>query len=166
MGPPSVPCKGARGVAFAPRSAGRLFSAVMTSLAIYLVFVHVAANLVWIGSILAVARVLSGGSADRAARATIALDLYRRLATPAFGISFLAGAARLALSPAFYFSETKFMHAKLFFAVVVIAVHHVIGGRAKKGAAGTSDGRLSTGPAVVLLLSAVLATYFVVTKPF
>lgn len=142
-----------------------LLSAAMTSLAIYLVFIHVAANLVWIGSILAVARVLSSVSGDRAARATIALDLYRRLATPAFGISFLAGATRLALSPAFYFSETKFMHAKLFFALVVIALHHVIGGRAKK-AAGAADGGQSAGPAIALLVSAALATYFVVTKPF
>lgn len=138
----------------------------MPTLAIYLVFVHVAANLVWIGSILAVARVLRSTSSERAARATIALDLYRRLATPAFGISFLAGAARLALSPAFYFSETKFMHAKLFFALVVIALHHVIGGRAKKAATGTPDLGPITGLAIALLLSAVLATYFVVTKPF
>ena len=75
-----------------------------------LVFLHVASNLVWIGSILAVARILGSGTADAPTRGRIGVELYRRLSVPAFVTSFAAGVARLLLDPAYYFSTTKFMH--------------------------------------------------------
>ena len=139
----------------------------MTALYQALVAAHVAANLVWIGSILSVALSLSSGAVDGRAAAQIAYELYRKLAIPAFVVSFVTALTRLLLSTQLYFVETKYMHGKLLFAVIVIGLHHVIGGRAKAVAAGR---RSSPGPvgvlALLLLISAVAATLFVILKPF
>ena len=139
----------------------------MTALYQALVAAHVAANLVWIGSILSVALSLSSRAVDGRAAAQIAYELYRTLAIPAFVVSFVTALTRLLLSTQLYFVETKYMHGKLLFAVIVIGLHHVIGGRAKAVAAGR---RSSPGPvgvlALLLLISAVAATLFVILKPF
>jgi putative membrane protein len=132
-----------------------------------LVALHVSANVVWIGSILAVARVLSQSEGDSKLRGRIALDVYRKLATPAFGLSFLAGVARLTMSTHYYFVQTKFMHGKLTFALAVIALHHIIGARARKMADGSApDAGPVKGLALGLVLSAVAAVFFAVLKPF
>ena len=132
-----------------------------------LVALHVAANLVWIGAILSVALALVSRAGDGRVGAQIAYELYRRLAVPAFVVSFLAGVSRLVLSLDLYFVETKYMHGKLLFAVIVIGLHHVIGARAKAVATGR---RSAPGPvgvlALLLLISAVAAALFVILKPF
>ena len=139
----------------------------MSALYSILIAVHVAANLVWIGSILCVGHLLVAEQAEMRDRARYAHELYRRLAAPAFGISLVAGVARLSLSAQYYFVDTKFMHPKLLFAVIVIALHHVIGARAKAVSGGR---RSSPGPtgvlSLLLLISAVAATLFVVLEPF
>jgi protoporphyrinogen IX oxidase len=139
----------------------------MSALYQTLVAAHVAANLVWIGSILSVALALVSRAADGRAAAQIAYELYRKLAIPAFVVSFIAALSRLLLSTQLYFVETKYMHGKLLFALIVIVLHHVIGARAKAVAAGR---RSSPGPvgvlALLLLISAVAATLFVILKPF
>jgi putative membrane protein len=132
-----------------------------------LVALHVAANLVWIGAILSVALAMVSRAGDGRVGAQIAYELYRRLAVPAFVVSFLAGVSRLVLDLDLYFVETKYMHGKLLFAAIVIALHHVIGARAKA----VSTGRRSApGPvgvhALLLLISAVAAALFVILKPF
>src|SRR5262245_4510543 len=101
-----------------------------------LTWLHVSGNIVWIGAILAVAVVILGPGAPKD-RGTIALGVYRRLAVPGFVVSFVCGASRLFLDPELYFKLTHWMHAKLSFALAVIGIHHVIGGRAKKLAQGT-----------------------------
>jgi len=59
------------------------------------------------------------------------------------------------------------MHGKLFFALIVIGLHHIIGARAKAVSTGR---RSSPGPvgvwALLLFISAVAATLFVILKPF
>ena len=139
----------------------------MQQLTTLLVFVHVAANLVWIGSILAVAFVLSGPAGDAKTRGALGVEVYAKLAVPAFVISFLGGSARLVLNVHDYFVATHWMHGKLAFALAVIALHHVIGGRAKRMAAGTKDG---PGPAstlaVILLLAATAAALLAILRPF
>jgi putative membrane protein len=66
-----------------------------------------------------------------------------------------------------YMVATHWMHAKLTLAVVVIAIHHVIGLRAKALASGK---RKDAGPvgvlALVLFLGAAGAAFFAVAKPF
>lgn len=132
-----------------------------------LVAAHVAANLVWIGSILSVALVLVSRAGDGRAAAQIAYELYRKLAIPAFVVSFVTALTRLLMSLDLYFVETKYMHGKLLFAVIVIGLHHMIGARAKAVASGR---RSSPGPvgvwALLLFVSAVAATLFVILKPF
>jgi putative membrane protein len=140
----------------------------MTSAAPLLVALHVTANVVWIGSILAVGRLLAAGEGDAKVRGILARRVYRSLAVPAFVTSFVAGAIRLALSPDYYFVATHFMHAKLLLALVVIALHHVIGGRAKKAAAGdtAASGRATPALELGLAVAAAGAIFLAVMKPF
>lgn len=132
-----------------------------------LVIVHVTANLVWIGSILAVAYVLAAKTGTPVERGQIGVGVYKKLAVPAFIISFTAGVARLSMNLHYYLVHTKWMHAKLLFALVVIALHHMIGGRAKRMASGDKpDAGPATTLAVILLLSAAAAVFFVIRRPF
>lgn len=152
---------------------GQLYSA--------LIFVHLLANLVWVGSLLSAAWVLASGgwTAGRAtrepasgpdpgalrARAAISLGLYRRLATPAFGLSFVAGLTRLLLDAEFYFVSTKFMHGKLTFALLAIVLHHVIGARINGVASGKSANAGNVaGLAIGFMISAIGAVFFVTWK--
>ena len=130
-----------------------------------LLWLHVSGNIVWIGSILAVGVVLVSEAAEPKVRGKLASDIYRRLAVPAFVISFVAGLARLLQDPAYYLRLHHWMHAKLPLALGVIALHHVIGGRARKMALGSVQER---GPAGILTLAlavlAIGATFFAVFK--
>jgi putative membrane protein len=139
----------------------------MLSFAGFLVFIHVFADLLWIGSITSTAVALLAPALDLKSRAAVALAIYQRIAVPAFGIAFLSGVIRLALDTHYYFVTTKFMHGKLLFAVGVIALHHVIGARAKRAASGESKepGNLAV-LSVGLLVCAGAAAFLVILKPF
>jgi putative membrane protein len=110
------------------------------TLPVILVAAHVLANVVWIGALLSVA-VLAGRApfvADPADVGSLARRVYWRLAVPGFLASFAAGAARIALAPQAY-AHLPWFHAKLGLAFVVIVLHHIIGGRARRVAGGNSD---------------------------
>jgi protoporphyrinogen IX oxidase len=130
-----------------------------------LLWLHVSGNIVWIGSILAVGLVLLGGRGEPKTRGAIASDIYRRLAVPAFVVSFLCGAIRLSRDLSYYLQQHHWMHPKLTLALVAIALHHVIGARARKMAAGTVQ---DAGPAgiltAVLAVAAIGATFFAIFK--
>ena len=130
-----------------------------------LVWLHVVGNLVWIGAILAVGVTILSKSGDPKTRGEIALGIYKNLAVPAFVLSFVAGAVRLFSDPGFYLKQHHWMHAKLPLALTVIALHHVIGGRAKKLARGTVQ---DAGPAAiltaVLAVAAAFAAFFAIFK--
>lgn len=137
------------------------------SLPTLLVVLHVISDLVWIGSIAAVSVVLASPAGDARTRGALAHAVYRRLAAPAFGLAFLAGVARLALSPRAYLVDSHWMHGKLTLALVVIALHHVVGGRARALAAGTKSEAGQAGTlGRVLLVAAALAAFLAVAKPF
>jgi putative membrane protein len=131
-----------------------------------LLVVHVIANLVWIGSILAVAVALSADVEARV-RGQVARAIYRKLAAPAFGVSFVAAVALLTLKLQVYFVQTHWMHAKLALALVVIVLHHMIGAKTKA----LESGKLSE-PGPVGLLGGVLfvcalgAAFLAILKPF
>lgn len=134
----------------------------MTSL---LVVVHVAANLVWIGSITSVGFLLSQAAsrADGKSIAEVALALYRRLAVPAFLASFVFGVLRSSTDLSYYL-HLHWFHGKLTAAFLVIGLHHVIGAKARKAAAGSMQaGRngaiLSIGLFVCTLAVVVLVVY-------
>jgi putative membrane protein len=130
-----------------------------------LIWLHVSGNIVWIGSILAVGLVLAGGRGEPKLRGEVASDIYRRLAVPAFIVAFVAGAAKLCFDPAYYLKQHHWMHAKLPLALGVIALHHVIGARARKTAGGTVQ---DAGPAgtltAALALCALGAAFFAVFR--
>jgi putative membrane protein len=115
---------------------------------IALVWLHLTANLFWIGAITAVGALVLASGTEAKVRGALAASVYQKIAAPAFVVSFLAGAARLFSDTAYYFKATHFMHAKLLFAVIVIGLHHVIGARAKKLANGEAS---DAGPTKALL---------------
>ena len=130
-----------------------------------LVWVHIVGNLVWIGSILAVAVTITGQTGDAKVRGELGLRIYRMLSVPAFVLSFVAGMARMLMDTKYYLSEHHWMHGKLLFALVVIGIHHVIGGRAKKLARGTvQDAGPTATMALVFLVSAIIAAFFVIFR--
>lgn len=137
-------------------------------------WLHIVANVLWIGSICGVAVVLAGprpgsqgpaAASDPKVRGELAHRLYLALAAPAFAAAFLLGISRLVLDASYYLKQ-PWMHIKLTLAVIVIALHHVIGARAKKMAHGEAE---SPGPAlvlaVVLALAAAGAAYAVYLQP-
>jgi putative membrane protein len=127
---------------------------------------HVIANLFWIGAIVAVGVLLTAQSTGSVKeRAGLALRVYGAVAVPAFVVSFLAGALRLAQDLPYYFKETHFMHAKLPLALGVIAIHHVLGARARRMAKGSVA---DAGPArtltLVLAVCAAVAAWLALTE--
>ena len=127
---------------------------------------HVAANVVWIGSILS-AGWLTGRArlmADGAEVGRLARGIYLRFAVPGFVLSFVAGLARLLVAPGTYM-RMHWMHGKLFFVVGVIALHHIIGARTKRVAKGdTAAGKGVPIFTIALLLAAVGAVALVTMK--
>lgn len=129
-----------------------------------LIWLHVVGNIAWIGSILAVVAILTGTGEPRA-RGEMALRVYSRIASPAFVLSFVAGATQLAMNTSYYLVQSHWMHGKLPVALAVIGLHHVLGARAKKLARGAVQ---EAGPAailgVVLALMAAAAAFFAIFK--
>ena len=116
---------------------------------------HVTANVFWIGAIVAVAIVLLS-EGDPKTRGTIAHRVYLRVAVPGFVLSFLMGAGRLSMDMSVYMKQGWF-HAKLLFVLIVIGLHHVIGGRAKKMANGDAE---DAGPTQALAIALAVCSAF------
>jgi putative membrane protein len=132
--------------------------------ALPLVALHVSANLVWIGSILAVAwlcgrarLVADGAEVGRYARA-----IYLRFSAPAFVVAIGAGVARLLVQPSAYL-HAHWMHGKLFLAVALVGLHHVVGAKAKRIARADTVGESGTGWLVLLILLAAVGAVVLVT---
>lgn len=131
-----------------------------------LVACHLIANLAWIGSIIAVGLLVArSAQPDSAGFGKAARAVYQKVSAPAFGISFLFGIVLIAREPGYF--KMGWFHVKLTAALVVIALHHVIGGRAKKAEAGelTGDGGAQVMTLVLGLATAVVA-FMVITRPF
>jgi protoporphyrinogen IX oxidase len=131
-----------------------------------LLAVHVIANTVWIGAILSVALLVANAPfmADPSDNGALARRIYTRLALPAFALSFAAGVGRIALFPSVY-AHMPWLHVKLTFAIVVIALHHVMGSRAKRLRGGDTGAARGVGVLGFLLFaSAALAALLGVTK--
>jgi putative membrane protein len=121
-----------------------------------LVVLHVMANLVWIGSIASVGWLVGAAAkAESVDAAKLARALYLRVATPAFIASFVFGVSRLLLDPSYYM-HLHWFHGKLTAVLAVIVLHHIIGGKARKVAAGSMQGGRTGG----ILVGALLASAF------
>lgn len=110
-------------------------------------WLHLSANILWIGAILSVALILMADKPDAKARGELAKGIYLKLATPGFVASFVFGLVRFMQDVSLY-GKLPWMHIKLTLALAVIGLHHVIGGRAKKMANGDVE---DAGPTKILL---------------
>jgi protoporphyrinogen IX oxidase len=113
---------------------------LVTTLPVLLVAAHVLANVVWIGALFSVAT-LAGRApfvAEPSELGLLARRVYWRLAVPGFLASLGAGVARIALAPQMY-AHLPWFHVKMALAVVVVVLHHIIGGRARRVANGDSE---------------------------
>src|SRR5450432_1346266 len=132
-----------------------------------LITLHVVANTIWIGSIVSVGVMLRHASraetAEAKAQGALARRIYQTIAQPAFAASFLFGGAMLARSVSTYMA-LHWLHGKLTFALAVIALHHVIGGKAKKVAAGSMqqvrNGAILSGALLLCVLAVVTFAVF------
>ena len=137
------------------------------SLETLLVSLHVVANLFWIGAIVAVGVILGAPTPALEVRGQLARVVYRRVAVPAFIASFVSALLRLGLTPGYYFVATHFMHAKLLLALGAIALHHVLGARARRAERGeTSAANAAVQLTIGLAVLAAGAAWLALTKPF
>lgn len=135
-------------------------------LALPLVALHVTANLVWIGSILAVAWLCGRARlvADGTEVGRYARGIYMRFAVPGFLFGVGAGVARLLVQSSAYL-HAHWMHGKLLLAVVLIGLHHVVGAKAKRIARADTDAETGTGwLSIGIVLAAAGAVVLVVMR--
>jgi putative membrane protein len=125
-----------------------------------LVWLHVSGDVVWIGAILAVGAILSLSAGEPKVRGALASAVYTRLAVPAFLVAFVCGLVRLGLDTSYYLKQHHWMHPKLLFAFVVIGLHHVLGARARKLAAGDEKAEKGLRVLTFVLGAAAIATVF------
>ncbi len=133
-----------------------------------LIALHVASNLVWVGALLASVLIATDRmTTAEGAGARAALRVYRWLAVPGFVLSFVFGAVRLGFGWHYYMSATHFMHGKLLFAAIAIAIHHVVGAKLRRLERGEAASATKLGAmGVVFGLCALAAVLVVTVKPF
>lgn len=127
---------------------------------------HVCANVVWVGALLAVLVVLAGNAEDQGARGRLAWRVYRTLALPGFVGSFVFGMVRLGVDWRYFLVTTHFMHVKLLLVVVAIAVHHLVGARARRVAKGAGKAGSGVVSGLAFGLACLGAVVLAVLKPF
>lgn len=140
----------------------------MTSL--FLLALHVFANVVWIGAIVAVGMLTArAASPDGAGFAKAAYYIYRAVASPAFGVSFGLALVLIALAQTQGTSYFKhgFFHVKLTAAFVVIGLHHVIGAKARRADAGEPvNAGAVRGLTIALLVFAAVSVFAIRVRTF
>jgi putative membrane protein len=149
----------------------------MDDFSLVVIALHVAAVVAWIGGDLAMAVVATSAEGDDKLRGALARKLYQRVAAPGFALAFALGLYKLLTGwraatvdangiVAGGYAKAPWMHVKLTLALVVIAVHHVMGARAKKmmrdGAKAGPMGVLG----IVVAVCALGAILMVVLRPF
>ena len=131
-----------------------------------LVAVHLLADVVWVGSLLSVGMLVARARlmADPGEVGGLARRLYVTLAVPAFLVSLGTGVVRIVMMPQMY-AHAPWLHVKLTFALALIVLHHMIGGRAKRLAAGKAKAGNGTGwIALLVFLCAAGAVMLGVSK--
>ena len=132
-----------------------------------LVAIHVFADMLWVGSIVAVGALIAAkDSTVLVSRAGDARWIYRRLAAPAFVVAFVMGIACIFADPTHTVMKIPSMHVKLTLAAGVIALHHWIGASSRRIASGDRKTPMSSLPLVLLVLAAGGAVILGVLKPF
>lgn len=127
------------------------------------IVLHLLSLMVWIGSAASIGALLRRAemSADDAASkpaSEAAVTVYRTVATPAFVAAVAFGLLLFLDGPATYI-RLHWFHGKLTAALAIIALHHVLGAKAKRSAAGSrqraSGGSILAGAILVLALAVI-----------
>jgi uncharacterized membrane protein len=133
----------------------------------YLLVLHVVTNLIWIGSILAVAVLLARGPGGARQRGEAGRVVYRWLAGPSSGLALALGLIELGMNPTLYLKATHWMHGKLPLAFIVFGLTHALGARSRRMASGEAP---DEGPALafggVILALGAGAAGLALLKPF
>jgi putative membrane protein len=149
----------------------------MDDLSLVVIALHVVAVVAWIGGDLAMAVVATSSDGDEKLRGTLARKLYQRIAAPGFTVAFALGLYRLLTGwraatvdangiVAGGYGKAPWMHIKLTLALVIIAVHHIMGARAKKMMKdGAKPGPMGVLGAIVAAC-ALGAIVMVIVRPF
>lgn len=126
---------------------------------------HVFAVVLWIGSISSVGILLASSGAAPELRGRLAGNIFKGLSSPSFGVALVLGIVCFAADPSGSLIRNPNMHAKLTFAVVVIALHHGLGIRARKMSRGQRLGGAHWSITAILITCAAAAVWFVMAKP-
>jgi protoporphyrinogen IX oxidase len=152
----------------------------MEKLDLVIITVHVLAVVVWVGSLVGVGLVATAkGDAgiDSKIRGALARRIYQRASVPAFVVAFGAGLFRLLRGwnegyPTQFgtwsnaYAKSPWMHAKLTMALVIIALHHIVGARTRKMANnGATEGPIAVMTWIITACAAAVV-FFVIVRPF
>ena len=141
-----------------------------------LIAVHVVAVVLWIGAFAAIG-VVATGEGDVKVRGALARRIYTKVAVPAFLGAVAFGLFRLLRGwsgtsvdangiVAGGYAKAPWMHVKLTLALIIVALHHVIGGRTRKMATnGAPPGPIGV-LSIVLVVAAAGAVGMVILRPF
>jgi uncharacterized membrane protein len=140
----------------------------MEKLHLALLALHVFSLLFWVGSLVSITRVMAAADGEpdavRARLAATARKIYRSVASPWMGIATLTGLGMVAVMRGAYFRYGWF-HGKLTVAIVMLALHFVLGSRVRAAeSAGLTDeaARGARSLQLGVLASAALAVFFVI----
>lgn len=133
-----------------------------------LLALHVFSLLFWVGSLVSITRVLSAGDGEpeavRARLAATARKIYRSVASPWMGVATLAGLGMIAVMRGAYFHFGWF-HGKLAVAIVMLALHFVLGSRVRSAESNGLTDDVARGARSLqlgVLAASALAVFFVI----
>lgn len=126
------------------------------NLSVTLLAVHVLAVIVWVGSLVSITRVLGVANdlqGDARARVTdSARAVYRGVSSPWMGVALLVGLVMIATTPGIF--RMHWFHPKLTAALVMLALHFVLGVKVRKAQAASDDAAFTAALSSVRALQA------------
>jgi uncharacterized membrane protein len=141
----------------------------MSKLHLILLGLHVFAQLFWVGSLVSITRIMGAAQGEaeavRARLASTARHVYRTVSSPWMGVALLTGLAMIAHNTLYF--RMPWFHGKLTAAIVMLALHFVIGARVRGAEAqGLNDdaARSMRGLQLGVLLAALGAVLTVVVQ--
>lgn len=116
----------------------------MQRVQLVLLALHVLADLLWVGSLVSITRVITSAAGEpeptRARLAAAARRIYRTVSSPWMGIATLTGLAMIGVAQGAYFRFGWF-HGKFTAALVMLGLHFALGARVKAAEASGVDER-------------------------
>lgn len=138
---------------------------------VVLLALHVLADLLWVGSLVSITRVISSAVGEpeptRARLAATARRIYRTVSSPWMGIALLTGLAMIGVMHGAQFRFGWF-HGKFTAALAMLGLHFALGARVRAAEASGVDeqsaGAMRALQVGVLLAAAAAVTFVIVLK--